>query len=1273
MVSSLNFSVATCIVLCALVLSSNCLSSVDTSNSLHSYLIVFVYSVNVATAATQTVQGQNHVIYVTPGDDDSLCPKNSSPCHTLDWYSKTESNGSFIMDNTEVRFLEGVHLLKSWIQIENHSNISLIGLESSLPNDSNGMPQPISWIKCDTGTLNDNGFRFLNTSYVQVKNLGFHSCGTIVMFCKSKVSAALVFHQGINVLLSQVIINESRGIGLHLSNVFGSISIDGSVLTRTSSAKLSKWLPRNARIWFGRTRCFTSEDCSEQANVTISSSWFTDGQNDANGLEIIVYCPNVHVLITDVTIRNNRGRKGGNLALSVTDFSRVTKTSNIIKIKNSQISEGKAHKGGGMRFWTRTNYSNIRLYDCSFNNTHTILDVYNTNFSSNQAILTGGAIIMSHYQRGGYSCAVKNVAFRDCFFLDNFGNKSVVEISKHLILTEHASPPLHVRFEHCDFHNNSASNTKGRIMNIFMTHVVMLECFFHGNIGTAISMQASKLNVYNGIYFENNIAEYGAAMKVCDGSLIFLNVNSHVHFINNRAKMGGAVFVQQACIDTPPACFFQPAVYSKNISEYYLELEFINNSAEIAGDAIYGGSIDNCYTIKKYSYPSGRSMKFLHIFKEIFDMEKQTGPSWVTSDPRGVCFCSKNGTSPSHYFCPTTHSVIDVYPGESFSVTAVIVGQLNGTSSGMILAELVGHNNSHKLISHNDRNASNECVDMTYTLLSNQSRATVVLQPSIKMYSESFNASFTVKFLPCPMGFQLLQEDGEYKCRCSTLFHKFLGHSAQSIECDINTKTISLKDHWIGCQVLKNQSACSQDSLIVSDYCGDYCIDNGRNVSILDGQIDSDQCIPGRTGILCGACKRGFSYSFNALSKCKKCSDNKLLVYVILFLLSGILLIAALTVLNITVTEGTTNGLIFYATVMYGNQNLFPDDSTFGRSLRTFIQGLNLEPGHIGCLYHGMTAYQYIWLKFVAIFYLLLLQFIIIYLSHRFTFFTRLLGKNVLKVLATLLFLGHSQLLFACYQTFWFDKIYRSSTGKVALVWHLDGTVPYLGPKHAPLFVVALFCFLVAAFFIFSLLCIQCLQRWSSYCCLCWVERFRPFFEVYTGPCNDSYRFWPGLLFVLRSGIYAINTYFSRYKKHLRDIKMTSTSSICILVMSLACIFPHSIYKKWCLNVLEFFFLLNICLTSLLLGFLPNPARAIYYSVTPVIVVFSGILLYHIQQQIKGTCLWKVIFKWVTACKKKFYKRKYSSPSREDEELLLPQPFPKVVKVNECREPLLED
>ena len=1197
---------------------------------------------------------QSHIIEIIP---KSQCQKGELQCRTLDWYNQN-SNGPFMTSNTEVRFLKGTHILStSFMEVRNCRNLTIIGMGQVSYDVVDGMPQPTAWINC-TGSIS-SGIVFFNSTDIHLENIGLGSCGkTILSSCNNEFIAALIFQQGSNISLHRVVIDNTHGVGLHIENVFSSVSIENSAFMgaglysrkKQSSHSTGHQLFRNVRLQYGRNNC-SKQYFEESTIVTINASWFMDGSTNTRGLEVSVHCPNMHVLINDVIIGNN---SGGNLQINTTDFGDGFQSS--IKLNNCCIYGGRGALGSGMEFLSRIQDQKSENSSCA--HSHHILTIYNSTFVSNYAGTNNSAIsLRSSNER--CNCIAMKIEFISCFFTHNHGIGSIFSVFREMTtLANHLSLTFSVAFEHCKFHFNTASDFP--ILNIVRTSIEVSSSIFVRNNGTAISLHNSYLNVHGNVRFEHNSAEYGAALKFLDQSAVFLHKYSHIQFINNTALIGGALFVQEANVDINniPLCIFQPTLPQNTRIEDFsrlLKVEFTNNTAIMDGDAIYGGSMSKCYTIMKYLY-HGQAHKFnsLHIIENLVNMSGQTGPSWVSSRPQGVCFCHDNSETMPHYFCQTEHPVINTYPGARFNISVVTVGQLNGSTSGLIQASLKDQASFHKLISHNFGNYSNQCVTLTFTLLTNLSVATISLQPLSKYVIKFFSVDVSVQLFPCPLGFELLNAEG-YKCECNSIFRYHIKSFYElglgnPITCDINNVSLIVKSPnlWFGCLKFNNESTLSQcEEFGVSDDC-EYCLRGHSNFTVT--KFNNDLCPFGQTGILCGECKPGLSrtHDMTLSHTCEICSNKGLVLFILEFALSGAFLVLILAVLNITVTDGTINGLIFYANIFYGNHFFFPSDHHHQKPNQVFwvfIAWLNLHSGLKYCAYNGLDGYQYIWLNFGFVFYLLFIQGIIIFLSRRFVLFTRLFGRNVLKVLATVLFMSHSKLIYSCCCTFWFDYIYyfssiNATAPEYKIVWHFDGNIPYLGFKHALLFVVALLCSIFVLFFMLSLLFIQCLQRWNHCWCLRWVERLRPFYEVFTGPCHDNYRFWPGFLYSLRSGLYAISMYLSSYEKQLRHVKLFLTSATCILIMTLACIFPHGVYKKWYLNILEFSFILNLCIISTIWGAHGKPSSNVLYSISVAMLTSFGILLYHVHLQIRDICGWKKCSRWISVCVQIFCKRR---------------------------------
>ena len=331
-----------------------------------------------------------------------------------------------------------------------------------------------------------------------------------------------------------------------------------------------------------------------------------------------------------------------------------------------------------------------------------------------------------------------------------------------------------------------------------------------------------------------------------------------------------------------------------------------------------------------------------------------------------------------------------------------------------------------------------------------------------------------------------------------------------------------------------------------------------------------------------------------------------------------------------------------------------------------------------------MDGYQQIWLTYGYVFYMIGLMITIVILCRNFISFTRLFGRNIVKVMATLIFLILSPLIHAIIQTFHCTHLYISSTNR-RKVWYFDGNVPCYGSKHTSLFIAGVICSAVLSFFAFSLLFAQCLQRRANLFCLRWVNKMRPFYEAYTGPCRDNYRFWPGFLLLMRM-IMCITSKCSYFDVTFSYIM---TATLCAIILSLSCTFPRGVYTMWPLNMLEFSFFLNLLITSALLADSESfNSRHIILnaSVTIAMIEFVFIITYHIVSRMRPKVSQRFKAKLHL---KKFAKRcsnkcksctswhcclpRDQEDSDSEREALLSQPLPRVINYEHYREPLIRN
>ena len=266
---------------------------------------------------------------------------------------------------------------------------------------------------------------------------------------------------------------------------------------------------------------------------------------------------------------------------------------------------------------------------------------------------------------------------------------------KAMYLVSHSSKLL---FEHVHFlnHNVHIGIRKTTIPVIFVhksKNVTFVDCEFYENDGTAISAVSSTPHFQGNVYFQSNTAENGGALSLFTESTILIHEGTYMHFIRNHANnVGGAIYIQKEFTLSGNICFFAPLISSiSSVLGFNMSLYFQNNTAQKAGDALYGGMVDKCPllntlspSILNFQMNAPLSEKLYYVKGEyVFDhfcQLNQTGLSTVSSDPIGVCLCTSN----NELDCNNKSITISVYPGADFNVTAVVVGQRNGVVPGDI-------------------------------------------------------------------------------------------------------------------------------------------------------------------------------------------------------------------------------------------------------------------------------------------------------------------------------------------------------------------------------------------------------------------------------------------------------------------------------------------------------------------------------------------------------------------------------------------------------------
>uniref|UniRef100_A0A1X7UHV8 TRP C-terminal domain-containing protein n=1 Tax=Amphimedon queenslandica TaxID=400682 RepID=A0A1X7UHV8_AMPQE len=716
-------------------------------------------------------------------------------------------------------------------------------------------------------------------------------------------------------------------------------------------------------------------------------------------------------------------------------------------------------------------------------------------------------------------------------------------------------------------------------------------CTFSNNKDSALGLVNAIVTIFGDNYFINNTGRRGAGINLIITSYIYLSPDAYLSFIDNSAEVtGGAINIDQPEVHYihggfVTLCFFQ-FLDTKNKTYFY----FDNNTAGLAGTAVYGGAVDSCLLTEGLFF--GRS-----LFLEASTFVNQPGYSVISSDPLNVCFCNDDN-SPN---CSIRTMNLSAFPGQKIGFIMAVVGQLKNLTTGAI--DITNNNlaSSYLIPAANCTMISYifepKDINQTDTTL----KVTIQNIDVIKSAYETSVASpiINVIVLPCPKGFCLSKK----VCSC-----EYINESVRKFQsCNPTNNSVTKQpgsNLWL--------NGTSECTISYSSCPFDYC--NGNNT--FDLSRPNRQCAFNRSGDLCGNCSDNFSLMLGS-NRCGECS-NAYLALIIPFAMFGIALVFLIVALNLTVTVGTINGLLFFANVIKIYQPLIPHFNAF-IILSQFISWINMDFGIETCFYNGMESCGKTGLQFVFTIYLWALILLIILLSKWSMKLTRLMGNNAVPVLCTLLLLSYTKLLRTIFSIFSFDRIYELSNTKDAYtlkhVWSVDGTIDYAHGCHLALFIIGL---LVLTFLVLPytmlLLLFPLWELCRSKCTIgtTYYIKLKPFFDAYAGPYTDSFRFWPGMLLVVRIILAAV---VATKAQNEEDTGVAPLGLlVAVVVILLTALHLKVVYKNPKLNALDQFFLICLLITTVVIYVSKNPndsfgAETAIFSFS--FVCFLGIIAYH--------------------------------------------------------------
>ena len=675
-----------------------------------------------------------NVYCVTPtATSCSFCPHNSTYRAMLSEYAQEAE--MYFTSNTTMVFLPGDHVLDRNITVANVATLTMHG-ESSLGNMAtivrNGSVG-FSFTNMINFTINSLAF----TSYNRSLSNGSDPASNSALFIQSTRNARLVdcsFHDNLGTALtvqntsitleenSKFIhnqctcrsFNEVHGYGCGIAALNSNLRFTGKAffseniqsIGNTSFLESNQTYPFycGGAIWasasslhFNGTNTFINNSANGNSGVGGAIYANTDSSLSFMGASMFSYNSayrfggaiaaynNVVLIFTGINNFMNNSAKEYGGAISAVNSTSLSFTGTCSFSSNSA-------KGGGAidtdnNVVLNFNGNNSFISNSARNGvagaiytSYNVVLIFNgtNNFTNNSARNDdGGAIvslnsILNFIGASDFSCNSADY------------NGGAITIADHALLTFTGTN---------NFINNSANSNGGAIFA-----VANVSLNFNGTSSFSINsaVQGGAISAYlnSTLTFDGNISfinngqrtdkltdSRGGAMHLAISSTFSISPHTNVCWKNNHANLGGAIsFLNDNpliyCTVTRIATFIprEDCFFKLSDQTVGTQLVFKNNSADDAGSVLYGGAKDNCNLTSLIS-------------TDVFDMsaqfESDNTTSSISSDPFRICPCVNH-----HPNCSKRNKTLSIYPGETFTVSVVAVGQRNGSVPAVVLSHM---------------------------------------------------------------------------------------------------------------------------------------------------------------------------------------------------------------------------------------------------------------------------------------------------------------------------------------------------------------------------------------------------------------------------------------------------------------------------------------------------------------------------------------------------------------------------------------------------------
>ena len=862
------------------------------------------------------------ILYVSPDNSTSVVSCPSQPCATLSQY--VLDNGTLpVVSNVEYHFLPGEHQVPANMTLQSLDNFSMIGTVSK--------PSSLAVLvlaDCSQSYI----IKIIDSYNVTIANV-------MLKQCDQPQSTDLLISLCYSCTIENIIVTNLGIIG---ENLIGRSHLTKIVMkSNRSESKFQRFCQKIALKYWNLQSSNANQNDHEHYLIMNQIDIIGDGSKCCTDGTAGLHIYNSNTLMENLTIH-----------LTNSSFSQLDHTA--LTIIN-----------------TCDGYNKVNIENCTFESNYMVPH----NEENNVILRPLIDVLVAHI--------FKSVSFKQCKFTKNYHASILISIAIRESTKCYGRKQLginiatNISFVACQFLGNVVSemiNTKALKLdhksNFLIVGPTQITKTISGsyrsfkNHYNVISIYNVAVNIIGPVIISFNNANNIIVLDHCEVSFscnITYNSNKCarqiIYLISSYIKVmeyanitllknqhqGNAIRFDYIEFSLNQPCLFQfvtegnlknvsPAHYSVNIIDnfYKLPKPSQNKQSKPCLSPYYDLTPHCKWTPTAAFYEYSPKVIYQQIIK--FINQNYTYHK--------ICQCTQNGS----INC-SVDTLGPVYPGQTLQVElctpcndkpSTLYAEVNSIHLPTTACKIAPETRIINTI-------SNYSTAITFIIASEVIDECELFLTAASPDTGSITEAFYVQLRSCPIGFTL--QSG--MCNCDPVLSSYID------KCYIDHSAIRRPANtWI-----TDHTEGNDTKYLISNCPMDYCIPHSSNINLLYSDL---QCQFNRSGILCSQCPHHLSMVFES-SRCMECTNVHVLITIII-IVAGIVLVILLYLLNLTVTNGAINGVIFYANVVSINDSVFLVNNNVFKPLRVFISFANLDLGIETCFYNGMDSYAKMWL-----------------------------------------------------------------------------------------------------------------------------------------------------------------------------------------------------------------------------------------------------------------------------------------------------------------------